>query len=128
MTITAGSWSVRRYPGDDAARRADVAALRTALSGLSGSDGRAGSAGREHPLSPPACRTTRAALYDYVKGSLVPSRQRRVEHHLDRCGRCTRAFIDVRMESWALRGLGRRLAARDHQGGQHRRTARRTRY
>ncbi|MFI6426796.1 zf-HC2 domain-containing protein [Promicromonospora sp. NPDC050880] len=124
MTITSSSWIGGPHP--DPARLAAVAALRAALSTLA--DGRRDDpAGpgpvRTRSVPPPACRTTRAAMYDYVKGSLVPSRQRRVEAHLDGCGRCTRAFADVREESWALRGLGRRLAAHDHQGGRHRRTA-----
>ncbi len=38
----------------------------------------------------------------------------------DGCAGCTRAFIDVREVSWALRGLGRRLAADGHRGGRHR--------
>ena len=101
------------------ARPADVAALRVALSGLTDDTGLV------RPAQPPECRVTRAALYDYVKGYLVPGRQRRVGAHLDRCGPCTRAFADVREASWALRGLGRRLAAGDHQGGRHRRSARR---
>jgi hypothetical protein len=51
----------------------------------------------------PECRTTRAALHDYLHKRLVPGRRRRVEVHLDRCAECTRAFIDVREDSWARR-------------------------
>jgi hypothetical protein len=98
----------------DAARRAGVAALRSALSGPT--DG----AALARTIHRPECRATRAAMHDYVKGRLVPSRQRRVEGHLDRCGECTRVFVDVREVSWELRGLGRRLVADDHRGGRHR--------
>jgi hypothetical protein len=114
VTTTDGPYVHGRRPDMDAARRADVAALRTALSGLT--DG----ATRVRTTQRPECRVTRAAMHDYVKGRLVPSRQRHVEGHLDRCGECTRVFIDVREVSWELRGLGRRLAAADHRGGSHR--------
>lgn len=141
VTITGGPRiDDRRADGDvdagrqaDAARRADVgrladvALLRSVLSGLAGESGLAGDdVARPRTLNQPACRATRAAMHDYVKGRLVPSRQRRIEAHLDRCSQCTRAFIDVREVSWALRGLGRRLAADDHRGGRHRRTSRRS--
>jgi hypothetical protein len=109
----------------DAARRADVATLRSALSALTrptGDDAR-----RTRRLNRPECRATRAAMHDYVKGRLAPSRQRRVEAHLDRCAPCTRAFIDVREVSWTLRGLGRHLAAGGRPGGRHRRASRRSR-
>jgi hypothetical protein len=107
-----------------AARQAGVAALRSALAGLT--DGATGTA-RTRRTHRPDCRVTRAAMHDYVKGHLAPGRQRRVEVHLDRCDPCTRAFTDVREVSWALRGLGRRLAAGGHRGGRHRRAARRAR-
>lgn len=68
----------------------------------------------------PECRVARAALHDYLHGRLAPSRRHRVELHLDGCAGCTRAFIDVREVSWALRGVGRRLAADGHRGGRHR--------
>jgi hypothetical protein len=110
----------------DTARQAHVALLRSVLSGLPDESGLARSdVARPRTVNQPECRATRAAMYDYVKGRLVPSRQRRFEAHLDRCGHCTRAFIDVREVSWALRGVGRRLAAEGHRGGRHRRTARR---
>lgn len=109
----------------DAARRADVATLRSALSALTRPTG--DDTARPHRTNRPECRATRAAMHDYVKGHLAPSRQRRVEAHLDRCAPCTRAFADVREVSWALRGLGRRLAADGHPGGRHRRTSRRSR-
>lgn len=112
-------------PGTDAAPLADVAALRSALSALTGPTG--DDAARTRRTNRPECRATRAAMHDYVTGRLVPSRQRRIEAHLDRCVPCTRAFIDVREVSWALRGLGRRLAADGHPGGRHRRVPRRSR-
>ncbi|MCP2266552.1 zf-HC2 domain-containing protein [Promicromonospora thailandica] len=87
------------------ARRADVAALRAALADLPGT-APAGPPPRARPATGPDCRRTRAALHDYVAGTLRPSRGRRVELHLDACDRCTRAFIDVREDSWAPR-LGR---------------------
>lgn len=105
-----------------AARQADVAILRSVLSALADD-----AVAHPRTVHQPECRATRAAMHDYVKARLVPSRQRRVEAHLDRCVPCTRAFIDVREVSWALRGLGRRLAADGHPGGRHRRTSRRSR-
>ncbi|MFD6138236.1 zf-HC2 domain-containing protein, partial [Promicromonospora sp. NPDC060271] len=59
----------------------------------------------------PECRTTRAAMHDYLKGRLLPRRQRRLEVHMDGCGECTRAFVDVREVSWMLRDLGQHLIA-----------------
>ena len=127
----------------DADRLTGVAMLRSALSGLPTPgdlptldrlptpDGPSvapaplalAAAGRS--LHEPECRTTRAALHDYLARRLLPSRRRRVEAHLDGCGECTRAFIDVRQASWALRDHGRRLAADGHRGGRHRRAPRR---
>lgn len=92
--------------------------LRSVLSGLTRPTG--DDAAPTRRMNRPECRATRAAMHDYVKGRLVPSRQRRVEAHLDRCAPCTRAFTDVREVSWTLRGLGRRLAAGSHRGGRHR--------
>jgi hypothetical protein len=54
----------------------------------------------------PECRTTRAAMHDYVKGRLLPGRQRRLEVHMNGCGECTRAFVDMREVPWMLRDLG----------------------
>lgn len=124
MTTTGGSCPDDQQSGLDAARQADVALLRSALSGLAG--GAAPSRLTHRPAQRPECRATRAAMHDYVTGRMTPSRQRRVEVHLDRCDPCTRAFTDVRQVSWALRGLGRRLAADGHRGGRHRRSMRRT--
>jgi RNA polymerase sigma factor (sigma-70 family) len=62
-------------------------------------------------VNEPECRTTRAGMHDYLKGRLLPRRQRRLEVHMDGCGECTRAFIDVREVSWMLRDLGQHLVA-----------------
>ncbi|MFD2794109.1 RNA polymerase sigma factor [Promicromonospora vindobonensis] len=62
-------------------------------------------------VNEPECRTTRAAMHDYLKGRLLPRRQRRLEVHMDGCAECTRAFIDVREVSWMLRDLGQHLIA-----------------
>ncbi len=62
-------------------------------------------------VNQPECRTTRAAMHDYLKGRLLPRRRGRVEAHMDACGECTRAFIDVREVSWMLRDLGQHLVA-----------------
>ncbi|MFI8527428.1 RNA polymerase sigma factor, partial [Promicromonospora sukumoe] len=62
-------------------------------------------------VNEPECRTTRAAMHDYLKGRLLPRRQRRLEVHMDGCTECTRAFIDVREVSWMLRDLGQHLIA-----------------
>ncbi|MCP2286430.1 DNA-directed RNA polymerase specialized sigma subunit, sigma24 family [Promicromonospora umidemergens] len=59
----------------------------------------------------PECRTTRAAMHDYLKGRLLPRRQRRLEVHMDRCAQCTRAFMNVREVSWMLRDLGQHVVA-----------------
>ncbi|WP_129787134.1 zf-HC2 domain-containing protein [Promicromonospora panici] len=104
-----------RRADTDTARGADVAALRSVLSTLTDD-----AVAHPRTVHQPECRATRAAMHDYIKGRLVPSRQRRVGAHLDRCGPCTRVFIDVREVSWALRGLGRRLAADGNPGGRHR--------
>lgn len=74
--------------------------------------------------SEPECRTTRAAMHDYLTGRLLPRRQRRLESHLDACAECTRAFIDVREISWTVRSLGR-PAADGHQRGRRLRALRR---
>ncbi|MEU4364190.1 sigma-70 family RNA polymerase sigma factor [Promicromonospora sp. NPDC023987] len=62
-------------------------------------------------VNEPECRTTRAAMHDYLKGRLLPRRQRRLEVHMDGCAECTRAFIDVREVSWMLRDLGQHVIA-----------------
>lgn len=121
--LTTGPVVARARAGDDAARRADVGTLREHLVRLGQAP-----ATPPHPAVAPVCRAARAALYEYVTAGLAPSRQRRVEAHLDACPPCTRAFVAVREESWALRDRGRDLAARDHQGGKHRRSRRRRRF
>ncbi|MBL0886709.1 zf-HC2 domain-containing protein [Myceligenerans indicum] len=60
-------------------------------------------------VNEPECRTTRAAMHDYLKGRLLPRRSKRLEAHLDGCAECTRAFVDVREVSWMLRELGQHL-------------------
>ncbi|WP_419703385.1 zf-HC2 domain-containing protein [Promicromonospora sp. NFX87] len=62
-------------------------------------------------VNEPECRTTRAAMHDYLKGRLLPRRQQRLEVHMDGCPECTRAFVDVREVSWMLRDLGQHLVA-----------------
>lgn len=51
----------------------------------------------------PECRSTRAAMHDYLGRHLPPRRARRLELHLDGCAECIRAFIDIREASWARR-------------------------
>lgn len=114
--------------GLDTAPRAGVSQLRSTLAGLASSPAppdttspdAAPAATPSRGLNRPECRVARAALHDYLHARLVPSRRRRVEAHLDGCDECTRAFIDVREVSWALRGLGRRLVTDGHHGGRHR--------
>lgn len=131
VTTTGGPRITDPGVGSDAARRADVGTLRSVLSSLPALSSSSGLDSADvaptRRMNQPECRATRAAMHDYIKGYLVPSRQRRVETHLDRCPPCTRAFTDVREVSWALRGLGRRLAAGGHPGGRHRRASSRSR-
>jgi hypothetical protein len=51
----------------------------------------------------PECRSTRAAMHDYLGRHLEPRRARRLETHLDTCAECIRAFIDIREASWTRR-------------------------
>ncbi|MFD2795761.1 zf-HC2 domain-containing protein [Promicromonospora vindobonensis] len=62
-------------------------------------------------VNEPECRTTRAAMHDYLKDRLLPRRRARFEVHMDGCAECTRAFIDVREVSWMLRDLGQHVIA-----------------
>ena len=62
-------------------------------------------------VNEPECRTTRAAMHDYLKDRLLPRRRSRVEAHMDGCAECTRAFIDVREVSWMLRDFGQHVIA-----------------
>ncbi|WP_129787156.1 zf-HC2 domain-containing protein [Promicromonospora panici] len=62
-------------------------------------------------VNEPECRTTRAAMHDYLKDRLLPRRRNRVEAHMDTCAECTRAFIDVREVSWMLRDYGQHVVA-----------------
>ncbi|MGW2092521.1 zf-HC2 domain-containing protein [Promicromonospora sukumoe] len=49
------------------------------------------------------CRTTRAALHDFVRNRLLPRRRQEVEDHMVGCAGCTRAYVDVRESYWMLR-------------------------
>lgn len=49
------------------------------------------------------CRTTRAAMHDYIRHHLMPRGRRRFEDHMLSCAGCTRAFADVRESYWMLR-------------------------
>ncbi|WP_033325650.1 zf-HC2 domain-containing protein [Promicromonospora sukumoe] len=49
------------------------------------------------------CRSTRAALHDFVRNRLLPRRRQQVEDHMVGCPGCTRAFVDVRESYWMLR-------------------------
>ncbi|WP_157602316.1 zf-HC2 domain-containing protein, partial [Promicromonospora kroppenstedtii] len=49
------------------------------------------------------CRSTRAALHDFVRNRLLPRRRQQVEDHMVGCSGCTRAFVDVRESYWMLR-------------------------
>ncbi len=51
----------------------------------------------------PECRSTRAAMHDYLNRRLPPHREDRLELHLDSCAACIRAFIDIREVSWKRR-------------------------
>jgi hypothetical protein len=51
----------------------------------------------------PECRSTRAAMHDYLGRDLPSRRARSLELHLDGCAECIRAFIDIREASWARR-------------------------
>lgn len=51
----------------------------------------------------PECRSTRAAMHDYLGRDLPSRRARSLELHLDGCADCIRAFIDIREASWARR-------------------------
>lgn len=51
----------------------------------------------------PECRSTRAAMHDYLGRHLEPRRARRLEVHLDSCAECIRAFIDIREAAWTRR-------------------------
>jgi hypothetical protein len=53
----------------------------------------------------PECRSTRAAMHDYLSRDLPPRRAHSLELHLDGCAECIRAFIDLREASWARRTL-----------------------
>ncbi|WP_274995166.1 zf-HC2 domain-containing protein [Promicromonospora iranensis] len=58
-----------------------------------------------HAVNGPECRSTRAAMHDYLGRHLAPRRASRLEAHLDSCAECIRAFIDIREASWARRAV-----------------------
>lgn len=97
----------------DAEDEADISMLRFLLPGLPDlpgltvadavADAAPSGVGGTHDAE---CRTTRAALHDYVNRHLQPRRQRRLETHLYGCDRCIRAFIDIRELSWSRRAAG----------------------
>jgi hypothetical protein len=60
---------------------------------------------RVRAVTGPECRSTRAAMHDYLGRHLPPRRARRLELHLDSCAECIRAFIDIREASWARRAV-----------------------
>lgn len=53
----------------------------------------------------PRCRSTRAAMHDYLARCLQPRRARRLEAHMDGCAGCIRAFIDIREAGWTRRTM-----------------------
>ncbi|WP_454859640.1 zf-HC2 domain-containing protein [Promicromonospora soli] len=59
-----------------------------------------------HDLDASECRSTRAAMHDYLNRRLQPRRQRQFEAHMDGCVECIRAFIDIRERSWKRRTAG----------------------
>ena len=117
MTTTGEPRIDDRRTRHDADRETAVSMLRSALSTLAGGPGDGWSnhdggilvTTHGGSANEPECRTTRAAMHDYLTGRLLPRRQRRLESHMDACAECTRAFIDVREISWTVRGLGRPL-------------------
>lgn len=62
-----------------------------------------------HDIDASECRSTRAAMHDYLNRRLQPRRQRRFEAHMDGCVDCIRAFIDIRELSWKRRTAGQPL-------------------
>jgi hypothetical protein len=85
------------------AEAAGVGSARATLPGLRRGDVAAAPGAHVRGIREPECRSTRAALHDYLTRSLPPRRARRLEVHLDGCARCIRAFIDIREASWARR-------------------------
>ena len=64
------------------------------------------SGGARARVDEPECRSTRAAMHDYLNRRLQPRRQHRFEAHMDSCAECIRAFIDVRELSWKRQDVG----------------------
>ena len=88
----------------DAEGRDHIAAFRSARPGHSVSDGASASAA-VRGVNGPACRSTRAAMHDYLSRRLPTRRQHRLEAHLDGCAACIRAFIDLREADWTRRAV-----------------------
>lgn len=80
----------------------DVAGARSRAPDLALADAGPPTSGRR--AKSPECRSTRAAMHDYLDRHLPPRRQRHFEAHLDGCAECIRAFIDIREISWTRRG------------------------
>lgn len=86
----------------DAEAQAEGSMVGSALSDLALADA-ASPAASVRGVSEPECRSTRAAMHDYLNRRLQPRRRRRFETHLDSCAECIRAFIDIREGSWTRR-------------------------
>lgn len=104
-----------------------IAALRSALPDLHVSDG-ASTRADIRRVNEPECRSTRAAMHDYINRHLPAWRQHRLEAHMDDCAACTRAFIDIREAAWTRRAAARtatltitRTTASEHRAGTPRR-------
>lgn len=89
----------------------DSSLLHLALPGLSGGVLPTGS---EPGIAQPECRSTRAALSDYLNSRLTPNRKHHLEAHLDGCAECIRAFIDIREVAWRLHSLAQSLLTAGH--------------
>jgi hypothetical protein len=85
----------------DAERQTDVSMLLSALSPLAVAD--IAPPATVRGINEPECRSTRAALHDYLNRRLRPRRRRRLETHLDGCTECIRTFIDIREAAWTRR-------------------------
>jgi mycothiol system anti-sigma-R factor len=50
-----------------------------------------GTSSEDRPVFEP-CQEAIATLYSYLDGELTPDRRRRIQHHLDDCAPCFKAF------------------------------------
>lgn len=57
------------------------------------------------PADQPACRSTRQRLGGYLRGGLGPTVQRRVSDHLEQCGPCQDALLELLDEDAVLRAI-----------------------